>query len=130
MANPRIVLLTGLLCAASVWAEEPPPRGEAPLPPEVAAPQEPEEIVITEGQKTPGATPPAEIPPPPEVRVIQRPDALIEEYRQNGRLYMVKIVPRFGPPYYLVDSDGDGSLESRRFELDSGTVPQWMLFSW
>ena len=67
----------------------------------------------------------------PEVRIIKKRDARIEEYRLNGLLYMVKIVPAMGPPYYLIDSDGDGKLESRYNRLDPGImVPQWMIHRW
>lgn len=86
--------------------------------------------------------PPAEyIPPPPtgladedlepEVRIIKRGDAVIQEYRINGRLYMVRVEPRFGPPYYLFDRDGNGSLESRRLPLEPApVVPNWMIHRW
>ena len=66
----------------------------------------------------------------PEVTIIRRKETLIEEYRNNGTLYMIKITPKRGYPYYLIDSDGDGSLETRRNELDNPEVVQWRLFSW
>ena len=37
--------------------------------------------------------------------------SLIEEYSFNGQVYMVKITPRGGVPYYYIDTDGDGKLE-------------------
>jgi hypothetical protein len=44
---------------------------------------------------------------------------------------MVKIEPRNGPPYYLIDKDGDGSLESRYNKLEPALlVPSWMIFRW
>jgi hypothetical protein len=43
---------------------------------------------------------------------------------------MVKITPSKGLPYYLVDSDGDGVLETRRNELDNPEVVKWRIFSW
>jgi hypothetical protein len=67
----------------------------------------------------------------PEVTIIRRDQQVIEEYRVNGLLYMVKITPALGKPYYLIDRDGDGRLESRREGIyDDGLVPQWVLFSW
>jgi hypothetical protein len=66
----------------------------------------------------------------PEVTIIQRDGAAIEEYRVGGQLYMVKITPSKGLPYYLVDSDGDGVLETRRNELDNPEVVKWRIFSW
>ena len=81
-----------------------------------------------------------QIPPPlpegldegfePEVTITRRKKTLVEEYRNNGMLYMIKITPKRGYPYYLIDSDGDGSLETRRNELGRPEVVQWRLFSW
>lgn len=93
----------------------------------------------------PEVPPPAlseSVPPPPtgledeglepEVKIIKRNDAVIHEYRINGQLYMVKVVPRYGPPYYLYDRDGNGSLESRRLlSLEPAPiVPNWRIHSW
>jgi hypothetical protein len=67
----------------------------------------------------------------PEVTIIHKKEATIEEYRVNGNLYMVKVTPKVGPPYYLLDMDGDGSMETRRRGIrDDMSVPQWVLFSW
>lgn len=66
----------------------------------------------------------------PEVTIIQREEGVFEEYRQNGQLYMIKITPSHGFPYYLIDSDGDGSFETRRNELDNPETIQWRLLTW
>ena len=67
----------------------------------------------------------------PEVTIIQREDALYEEYRVNGRLYMVKVEPVVGPAYFFLDNDGDGLLETRwNTRTRQPRVPQWVLFSW
>jgi hypothetical protein len=67
----------------------------------------------------------------PEVKIIKRDDATIHEYRVNGRLYMVKVVPVVGPPYLLYDGDGNGSLESRSHQLDPAPIiPNWVIHSW
>jgi Protein of unknown function (DUF2782) len=67
----------------------------------------------------------------PDVTIVQKKDATIEEYRLNGRLYMVKVVPVIGKPYYLVDKDGDGLMESKMSNLyNDPVVPQWVIFSW
>ncbi|QBQ54343.1 DUF2782 domain-containing protein [Nitrosococcus wardiae] len=68
----------------------------------------------------------------PEIRIIQKGEDLVEEYRLNGKLYQIKVTPRIGPPYYLVDADGDGDFD-KRFEgpVDSGMlIPSWVLFRW
>ena len=53
----------------------------------------------------------------PEVTIIRKEDAVIEEYRLNGQLYMVKVTPAFGPVYYLKDIDGTAN-GSNRYELE------------
>ena len=67
----------------------------------------------------------------PEVTITRRKDAVVHEYRINGQLYMVKIIPSRGYPYYLMDADGDGLLESRYNQIDPALlVPRWMIFRW
>jgi hypothetical protein len=66
----------------------------------------------------------------PEVTIIHKDDATITEYRINGNLYKVKVVPFVGRPYYLIDRDGDGVMEGRSSIYDDIIVPQWVLFSW
>ncbi|MGW8311371.1 MAG: DUF2782 domain-containing protein [Thiogranum sp.] len=69
----------------------------------------------------------------PEINIIQREDKTIEEYRVNGQLYKIKVIPKVGPPYYLVDRNGDGSFTA--VPLGGGpepdiAIPQWVLFRW
>jgi hypothetical protein len=67
----------------------------------------------------------------PQVTIRRTEGGLIQEYRINDKLYMVRIVPRKGIPYFLVDSDGDGDLETRYNDLDDGlAVPAWVILSW
>ena len=67
----------------------------------------------------------------PQVTIVHKQDATIEEYRINGRLYMAKVIPIVGPPYYLVDRDGDGQFESRVNNIyEDIPVPQWVLLTW
>jgi hypothetical protein len=47
----------------------------------------------------------------PTVTIREEEDRTIEEYRFNGQVYMVKITPKGGVPYYYIDTDGDGKLE-------------------
>lgn len=69
--------------------------------------------------------------PEPEVTIIRRGDATVEEYRVNGALYMIKVTPGVGKPYYLVDRDGDGLMDSRVNDIHSNMIiPEWVLFSW
>ncbi len=88
--------------------------------------------------QTPAPEPP-DIPEPvqsgealePDITIIRREKQTIEEYRISGRLYMIKIIPKFGLPYYLLDTDGDGNMDVRRSDLERGMqIPQWVIFSW
>jgi len=81
---------------------------------------------------------PAVPPPPPEmvpfdaamepqVTIKKRENDTVEEYRVNGRLYMMKVTPPHGVSYYLVDDRGDGTF-SRKDALDTGVrVPMWVI---
>ncbi|WP_133512302.1 DUF2782 domain-containing protein [Candidatus Thiosymbion oneisti] len=81
---------------------------------------------------------PPELPPPayqgetvePQVTIIETGQDTIYEYRVRGRLYMVKVQPQIGPPYYLLDTTGDGQLDARRDRVWNNALPQWVLFSW
>ncbi len=67
----------------------------------------------------------------PAVTLREHENRVVEEYRVNNQLYMMKITPRVGAPYYLVDQDGSGDMAwhrgARRFEKQA---PQWVLLSW
>ena len=54
---------------------------------------------------------------------------VVEEYRIAGQLRVVKITPRRGPTYYLVDSNGDGKLDSSKGEGPISPV-QYKLLEW
>ena len=43
---------------------------------------------------------------------------------------MVRVTPKVGLPYILLDYDGDGQLTLRKDELDDVLVPLWVLFAW
>ena len=93
-------------------------------------PPPPGSVVIPEA--APDLPPPVQSGEPlePEVQIILREKETVTEYRVNGRLRAIKVVPTVGPAYYLVDKDGDGSLETRG-ELDGDLlIPQWVIFSW
>lgn len=64
----------------------------------------------------------------PQVTITPQPVQKVEEFRANGKLYMIKITPKNGAPYYLVDDKGDGKF-ARQEGLDSGLrVPRWVIF--
>lgn len=68
--------------------------------------------------------------PQPDVRIIRKKDAVIEEYRVNGHLRFVKITPSIGSPYYMVDTDGDGILETKEDDFSNPPINQWLLLEW
>ncbi|MDZ7825475.1 MAG: DUF2782 domain-containing protein [Gammaproteobacteria bacterium] len=76
------------------------------------------------------ATPPALAAETPsagrDVTIIEGEDRTVYEYRQNGELRMIRIVPATGRPYYLVPADeteGYGNLENADM-----LIPKWILF--
>ena len=63
----------------------------------------------------------------PQVTIVTRGSDKVEEYRLNGKLYMVKVTPPNGTPYYMIDKRGDGVF-ARQESLDSGLrVPMWVV---
>lgn len=116
MATTTMRFLTILLLggfSAAAFAEKPVPDKLEPLPPPPAFSAGPDESAGDE----------------PEVTIIRQTEQTVEEYRVGGRLYMIKITPKHGKPYYLVDDQGDGKF-SRQESLDSGLrVPRWIIRS-
>jgi hypothetical protein len=80
-------------------------------------------VLAQEDLEKPPPIPPADaedVPIPPKIRgeqieptvtIRQEEERMIEEYRFDGQVYMVKITPNGGIPYYYIDTDGDGKLE-------------------
>ena len=88
----------------------------------------------------PGLQPLPEPPPPPpgvsdaelepQVTITKRGEDKVEEYRIHNRLYMVKVTPPHGVPYYLVDEEGKGTWARRDTIGPNVQPPQWVIFSW
>ncbi len=92
------------------------------------------------GQALAAEPQPAVLPPPPQlganssdgdlepqVTITKHTEQTVEEYRMGGRLYMIKVIPKIGNPYYLVDDLGDGKF-SRQESMDSGVrPPRWII---
>lgn len=106
-----LLIALSMLFAASALAQKPAePPGLEPLP---------------------EAAPPPGIPPEgdlePQVTIRKRGENTVEEYRYNGQLYLVKITPPHGVPYYLIDRKGDGHF-SRSDVADGGvSPPMWVI---
>lgn len=96
-------------------------------------------VALAQEKERPVVTPP---PPPeallpqeggvePKVSIVRRGWATIEEYSVSGQIYAVKITPTVGPSYYLYDSDGDGSLETRRdVNPEMPELNRWRILTW
>jgi len=65
----------------------------------------------------------------PDVTVRQDGDKTIQEYRQNGFLYAIKITPKHGKPYFLVRADGTDDNFIRSDQPDM-LIPAWKIFEW
>ena len=66
----------------------------------------------------------------PQVTILKRGEDNVEEYRISGKLYLVKVTPPHGRPYYLIDERGDGKF-SRQESHDTGLrPPMWVIHSW
>ncbi|MCC7484162.1 MAG: DUF2782 domain-containing protein [Burkholderiales bacterium] len=88
----------------------------------------------------PGLQPVPEPPPPPpgyeldpalepQVTILKRGTDTVEEYRIAGRLYMIKVTPAHGAPYYMIDRLGDGKFV-RDDNLGANIrPPMWLLFT-
>jgi hypothetical protein len=86
--------------------------------------------------------PPPPIPPiPPKVQgeeleptvdIRTEEGKIVEEYSMNGRVYMVKVTPEHGVPYYYLDDDGDGQLELQPGDEAMNPVQPvyWKLKEW
>lgn len=106
----RLIAAFTLAAVLPVAAQTPPP-GLQPLPEPPPPP--------------PGMEPDASLEP--QVTIIQRGEDRVEEFRVNGKLYMIKVTPPHGVPYFLIDERGDGRMV-RQESLDTGfRVPMWVI---
>ena len=80
-----------------------------------------------------GAVPPPDAKPVPDgppkasdapsITIKPSGKGRVEEYRAaNGRVYMIKVIPKVGKPYYLIDQKGEGFF-TRRDSLEGGLQP-------
>ena len=65
----------------------------------------------------------------PDVTIRQDGDKTIQEYRQNGFLYAIKVTPKNGKPYFLVRADGSDGNFIRSDQPDM-LIPAWEIFKW
>ena len=106
----RLIAAAVFCLALSAYAQSDRPKGLQPLP-EAPPPPQPQ---IDQSME-------------PEVTIIKRGTEIVEEYRVRGRLYMIKVTPSHGVPYYLIDEAGHGKF-TRRDDLDNPVrVPLWLI---
>ena len=65
----------------------------------------------------------------PDVTIRTEGDKVIQEYRQNGFLYAIKVTPKGGVPYFLVRADGTDANFIRSDQPDM-LIPSWKIFEW
>ena len=65
----------------------------------------------------------------PDVTIRTEGDKTIQEYRQNGFLYAIKVTPKGGKPYFLVRADGSDANFIRSDQPDM-LIPSWKIFEW
>ena len=63
-----------------------------------------------------------------QIEIVEGENRTIYEYRQNGVLTMIKIVPKNGRAYYMVPADGSPHYES--LEHKRKLYPQWVIVEW
>ncbi len=74
-----------------------------------------------------GAPPESSDPNEPKITIRQGESKTFYEYRVNGILKEIKVVPNMGPEYYLVPDDGGGWIQEDKSQL---LVPSWVIFRW
>ena len=95
----------------------------------------------TPAQNKSAAQPIPEPPPPPpgfeldpaaepQVTIRKRGEDTVEEYRIAGKLYMMKVTPPGGRPYYLIDERGDGKFARQEGPGTGVRPPMWVIHSW
>ncbi len=113
-----ILLMTGLFACAAATAQDAAPaqttrpaaRAEAPLPPKIKAEDDVSNApIVTIRRQDNGDT--------------------VQEYRENGRLTMVKVTTSLGVSYSLYDTNGDGLLDSSDYDGPVGPV-YYTLYKW
>ena len=109
----RFILLSFLAFPAFAVDEQPPKLEAVPEAPELPLPVESGETLE------------------PDITIIRKGKNTVQEYRRSGRLYMIKVIPDIGPPYYFIDNDGDGKMDVRRNDLDRGSdINMWKILEW
>ena len=99
-----LTVTIGLLPAGALLADDTP------------VPREP--VVVSDYQPAPAGS-----------QIVIRPGdkEVFYEYRVNGKIVEIKVVPEVGPEYYLVPAEGGSWVQRQDPET---VVPSWVLFRW
>lgn len=116
-----LALLTASPALAETSSSEVKDKTAAPTTTVPAPPPPPENYNPPAAPEVPGAG-----QPEPEVTITTKGTEIHEEYRLNGRLYMIKITPAKGKPYYLIDQEGTGQFRRSDFEPRI-SIPTWVI---
>jgi len=82
----------------------------------VETPQEP--LVVSDYQPSSAG---------PQIVIRPGENEVFYEYRVNGQLMEIKVVPEVGPEYYLVPADGGGWIREDQTDM---LIPSWVIFRW
>ena len=112
----KLIPLIFIAIAAPALAQSqarPVPKGstplEAPLPP--AKVQDDPELI-------------------PKVTTRNEPDRKVEEFRVKGKLYKMKVTPKGGKPYWLIDEKGEGNFTRQDGPDVKVSPPMWVIVEW
>ena len=62
------------------------------------------------------------MPELPVVTVRKEGNDTVEEYRRNGKVFMVRIMPQDGPAHYYLDRTGNGRLDRDPLDTNPGPI--------
>lgn len=63
-----------------------------------------------------------------DIEIVAGKDRTVFEYRNNGYLMMIKVVPKHGRPYYMVPADGSAHFTD--LDFSKKLYPSWIILQW
>ena len=121
--------IMAILLFSTIWFGTVSAQSNAANKSESASPPPPPDLINKPEQEMPelpdlSADPAME----PQVTIKKGDEETIEEYRVNGQLYMINVIPRIGKPYFLLNKRSPVG-EIHRGDMESGvSVPMWQLY--
>jgi hypothetical protein len=80
-----------------------------------------------DAQPVPDGAPTAKDIEEPQITIRNKGTHREEEYRLHGKLYMVKVTPPKGKPYFLIDTTGNGKFVRHEGPAVPLSVPEWVI---